>query len=85
MRLPEKSRGGDLFSFMHLDSASSQDGGAHFARSLKAVNEENFLARKGRAATKWRWAIHRTPRNERALFRKGDSNEVCAEEGREST
>src|SRR5216683_4857596 len=82
--LPEKARCGDLFSFMHLDCVTSQDGSAYLTRSLKAVDEENFLVGKSRAATKW-WAIHRTPRNERALFRKGDSNEVCAEEGREST
>jgi hypothetical protein len=69
---------------MHLDSVTSQDGSARIARSLRAVDEENFFVGKSRAA-KWRWAIHRTPRNERALFRKNDSNEVCAEKGREST
>src|SRR6266851_4894662 len=58
--LPEKARCGDLFSFMHLDCVTSQDGSAGFARSLKAVDKENFLVGKSRAATKW-WAIHRTP------------------------
>src|SRR6266852_6745676 len=57
--LPEESRSGDLFSFMHLDSVSSQNGGAYLARSLKAVDEENFLVGKNRAVTTW-WAIHRT-------------------------
>jgi len=84
MGSPQKSRCGDLFSFMHLNCVSSQDGGAHLASCLAAVDEENFLVGKSRAATKW-WAIHRTPRNERALFRKGDSNEVCAEKWVEST
>ncbi len=57
--LPEETRSGDLFSFMHLDSVSSQNGGAYLARSLKAVDEENFLVGKNRAVTTW-WAIHRT-------------------------
>jgi hypothetical protein len=50
--LPQKSCGRNLFSFMHLDSASSQDGNARLARSLAAVDEENFLPGKDRAATK---------------------------------
>jgi hypothetical protein len=37
--LPQKSRGGDLFSFMHLDSVTSQDGSAYLTRSLKAVDK----------------------------------------------
>jgi hypothetical protein len=45
MGLPQKSRSGDLFSFMHLDRVSSQDGGAYLACSLAGVDEENFLAR----------------------------------------
>ena len=60
MRLPEKSRGGDLFSFMHLDAVSSQDGGARRAGCLAAVDEENFFVGKKPAATKW-WAVHTTP------------------------
>ncbi len=60
MGLPEKSCGGDLFSFMHLDCVTSQDGSAHLARSLAAVDEENFFVSENRAATKW-WAIHTTP------------------------
>jgi hypothetical protein len=59
MGLPQKSRGGNLFSFMHLDPATSQDGGASFACSLKAVDEENLFVSKNRAVTKW-WAIHTT-------------------------
>jgi hypothetical protein len=43
-----------------------------------------FLARKSRAATKWRWAIH-TPVKRARPFGKGDSAKVCAEKGREST
>jgi hypothetical protein len=64
---------------MHLDSTTSQDGGACLACSLKAVDEEHFFV------TMW-WAIHTTlPKRARALFRKGDSSRVCAEEGRESS
>ncbi len=60
MGLPQKSCGGNLFSFMHLDSVSSQDGSAYLTRSLKAVDEKNFLVGKSRVTTKW-WAVHRTP------------------------
>src|SRR5713226_8865397 len=68
MGLPQKSRCGDLFSFMHLDSVTSQDGSAGFARSLKAVDEENFLVGKNRAVTTW-WAIHTTlPKPARPLY-----------------
>jgi len=82
--LPEKSRGGDLFRFMRLDSATSQDGSAHLARSLAAVNEENLFPGKGRAVTKW-WAVHTTlPKRARPLW-EGESGRVCAENGREST
>jgi hypothetical protein len=70
MGLPQKSRSGDLFSFMHLDRVSSQDGGTCLARSLAGVDEENFLARKSRTATKWRWVIHRTPPKRAPLFRR---------------
>jgi len=67
MGLPQKSRGGDLFSFMDLDSVTSQDGSARLARSLKAVDEENFFVGKNRAVTKW-WAMHRTlPKRARPL------------------
>jgi hypothetical protein len=45
MGLPQKSRSGNLFSLMHLDRVSSQDGGAYLACSLAGVDEENFLAR----------------------------------------
>jgi hypothetical protein len=58
MGLPEKSRGGNLFGDMHLDSVTSQDGSARFARSLKAVDEENSLATK--IGTFWRWLKHST-------------------------
>jgi hypothetical protein len=68
--LPEKSRSGDLFSFMHLDSATSQNGSARLAGSLAVVDEENFFARKGRAATKW-WAIHRTLPKRVRPFKEG--------------
>ena len=67
LRLPQKARGRDLFGFVHLDCVTSQDGGAHLARCLKAVDEENSFVRKSLAVTKW-WAIHRTPRNGRALL-----------------
>ena len=68
MRLPEKSRSGDLFSFMHLDSVTSQDGGARLAGCLAAVDEENFFVGKNRAVTKW-WAIHTTlPKRARPLW-----------------
>jgi hypothetical protein len=60
---PQKSCGGNLFSFMHLDCVTSQDGGAHLASCLAAVDQKNFFARESRTATQWRWAIHRTPRN----------------------
>jgi hypothetical protein len=60
MGLPEKSRSGDLFSFMHLDSATSQDGSARLAGCLAAVDEENSFPGKDRAATKW-LAIHTIP------------------------
>jgi hypothetical protein len=81
---PKKSRGRDLFSFMHLDCVTSQDGSARLARSLAAVDEENFFVGKSRAATKW-WAIHMTLPKRRVLFRAGDSDKVCAERVREST
>jgi hypothetical protein len=84
MGSPQKSRCGDLFSFMHLNSTTPEDRSARFARSLRAVDEENFFVSKNRAVTKW-WAIHSTLPNEHALFRKGDSNEVCADREREST
>jgi len=69
MGSPQKSRCGDLFSFMHLNCVSSQDGGAHLASCLAAVDEENFLVGKSREATQWRWAIH-TTLPKRALFGK---------------
>src|SRR5882724_4938876 len=71
MGSPQKSRCGDLFSFMHLDSVSSQDGSAHLAGCLAAVDEQNFLVGKSRAATQWRWAIHKdTPETSAPPFRK---------------
>ena len=84
MGLPEKSCGGDLFSFMHLDCVTSQDGSAHLARSLAAVDEENFFVSENRAATKW-WAIHTTPPKRARPLWEGDSAKVCAEKEREST
>ena len=56
--LPKKSRCGDLFGSMHFDSMTPQNGSAHLAGSLAAINEENFLASKNRAATKRWWIIH---------------------------
>ena len=50
--LPQKSCGGDLFSLMHLDSATPQDRTARFAGCVAAVDQENFLIGKSRAATK---------------------------------
>ena len=44
---------------MHLNSATSQNGSARFARSLEAVDEENFFVSKNWAVTKW-WAKHTT-------------------------
>jgi len=40
--LPQKSRGGDVFSFMHFYAVTSQDGGAPLAGCLAAVDEENL-------------------------------------------
>jgi hypothetical protein len=37
---------------MHFDSMTPQNGNAHLAGSLAAIDEENFLASKNRAATK---------------------------------
>jgi len=59
MGLPQKSRCGEFLGFMHLDCVTSQDGSARLARSLAAVDEENFFVGKSQAATKW-WAIHMT-------------------------
>lgn len=84
MRLPEKSRGGDLFSFMHLDAVSSQDSGARHAGCLAAVDEENFFVGKKPAATKW-WAVHTTPPKRARPVEEGDSAKVCAEKGLAST
>ena len=54
---------------MHLECVTSQDGGARFARSLAAVDKENFFVGRSRAATKW-WAIHTTlPKRVRPLGR----------------
>ena len=50
--LPQKSRGGDVFSFMHFDVVTSQDGGARLAGCLAAVDEENPFAMK--IGTNWR-------------------------------
>ncbi len=61
MGLPQKACCGESLGFMHLDSVSSQDGGAYLARSLKAVDEENFFVGENRATTQWRWAIHTIP------------------------
>src|SRR5712692_9457939 len=44
--LPQKACCGESFGFMHLDSVTSQDGRARLARSLAAVDEENFLPKK---------------------------------------
>src|ERR1700730_3368308 len=69
MGLPQKSRAGDLFSFIHLDSATPEDRSARFARSLKAIDEENFLVSKNRATTQWRRAIHISlPKRARPLW-----------------
>src|SRR6266849_1066677 len=84
MGLPQKSRGGNLLSFMHLDAVTSQHGGARLAGCLAAVDEENFLVSKNRAAAQRRWAVHTTlPKRARPLW-EGDSAKVCAEKGRES-
>jgi hypothetical protein len=50
-----------FLDFMHLDAVTPQDCGSRLTGSLATVDEENFLARKTRAATKWRWAIHTAP------------------------
>jgi hypothetical protein len=55
---------------MHLDSAISQDGGACFARSLKAVDEENFTSRQRPGGHEVVGDTCDTPENERALFGK---------------
>jgi hypothetical protein len=84
MGLPEKSRGGELFGFIHFYSATSQDGSAYLAGGLAAVDQQNFLASENRAATKWWRAIHTTlPKRARLLW-EGESGKVCAEKRRES-
>src|SRR5258708_28312347 len=59
--LPQKSCGGNLFSFMQLDSASSQDGSARLAPSLAPVDEENFLPGEDPATPKWRALLTTLP------------------------
>jgi hypothetical protein len=82
--LPKRSRCGDPFGGMHCDSMTPQDRSAYLARSPGAIDEENLLIGKSRAATKWR-AIHRTlPKRARPL-QEGGSSKVCAESGGEST
>jgi hypothetical protein len=69
--LPKKSRCGDLFASMHFDSMTPQNGSAHLTRSLAAINEENFLASKNRAATKQWWIIHNHTSETRAPSLEG--------------
>ena len=59
--LPEGARSGDLFSVVYLDSVASQDGSAHLARGLAAVDKQNCFVGEKPAATQWRWAIHKHP------------------------
>jgi hypothetical protein len=56
--LPQKSRCLEALRLMYLDAVTAQDGSAHLARTLIAVDEENRLALKNWSATKWWWAIH---------------------------
>ena len=64
--LPKKSRCGDLSGSMHFDSMTPQNGSAHLTGSLAAIDEENFLASKNRAATKQWWIIHNPTSETRA-------------------
>jgi hypothetical protein len=60
IRAPEKPRPGEVLGGMDFDSMTPQDASAHLAGSLAAIDKENFLARKNRAATK-PWLVHTTP------------------------
>ena len=68
--LPQKTRSGDFLGFMHLHSATSQDGGARLARSPEAVYEKNFFVGKNCAVTKWQ-AMHRTLPERARPFQEG--------------
>ena len=80
-----KPRPGKVRGFMHFYSATPQEGSAHLAGGLAAVDEQNFLVSKNRAATKWWRAIHTTPPKRERPLREGDSSKVCSEKTREST
>src|SRR5205814_10134673 len=81
---PEKSGSGEVLCFLHLDPVIAENRSTYFSGSLTTIDEKNsLLSEKPVAAMSW--TIHRISRNERALFRKGNSDKVCAESGREST
>ena len=62
-----------------------QDGSAHLAGRLAAIDEENFLASKNRAATK-RWSIiHNHISETRAPSLEGDSSGLCSRKEGKST
>jgi hypothetical protein len=52
IRVPEKPRPGEVRGGMDFDSMTPQDASALLAGSLAPIDEENFLTRKNRAATK---------------------------------
>ena len=54
MGLPQKACCGEFLGLMHLNCVSSQDGSAHLAGCLAAVDEENFPVSKRRTAAQWR-------------------------------
>ena len=74
LELPKRSRCGDPFGSMLCNSMTPQDRGVYHARSLAAIDEENFLVIENRAAKGW--AIHRTlPKRARPL-RPGRVNKL---------
>jgi hypothetical protein len=83
--LPKRSRCGDLFGSMDLDSMTPQDARAHPTGSLAAIDEENFLASKNRAATKRWWIIHTHTSGTRAPLWRGDSSGLCSRKEGKST
>src|ERR1019366_6953705 len=70
---------------MHFDSMTPQDGSAHLAGRLAAIDEENFLASKNRAATKQWWIIHNHTSETRAPSWRGDSSGLCSRNDGKST
>jgi hypothetical protein len=83
MGLPQKSRSGDLFSFMHLDRVSSQDGGTYLARSLAGVDEGELSCPQEPDDHEVAVGHTQDTPETSAPFLEGDSCKVCAEKERE--